>query len=241
VRINWRALLPYLCVVGMALVLVVLDQSGNSDRIDDLAREGAAREDQFCLLTERDHRQDVRSLRATYSYLLSLTPEERQSTLNQLVLRELPKTEVEAKTDAAPKLCDQPGRYGDRNVGLPEPDPRIPKRPPKLKRQIKQAQGGKAKASAKLNRADARVASVGTTEGYEAAETPGAQLEPSAPATTSTLPPPLGEPPGSTPTTTTPTIPDKPELPPLVPGLPVCPPGHLVPPSTLPSPPTLCP
>lgn len=131
-EVDWKAIIPYICVVAMAIALVTIDQRGNDARIEQIAREGAVREDQFCLLTERDHRQDVRTLRETYEYFLKLTPAELKQTINQVILSNVPKTETEAKTDSAPEVCDEPGKYGDKNVGLPEPDPKVPKRPKEL-------------------------------------------------------------------------------------------------------------
>ena len=84
--------------------------------------ESAERRDQTCNLFETDHLQDVRQLRATYRYLAGLPLEERTRPLTQAVLQGLPQLEREARADPAPDFCDEPF------VGLPEPDPVIPKR-----------------------------------------------------------------------------------------------------------------
>lgn len=89
-------------------------------------REGVERRDQSCRLFEGQHLADVRRLRRTYRYLLSLSATEREMALNQFVLRSLPQTEREARLDRAPDYCDEPG------VGRSEPDPVIPHRPAQL-------------------------------------------------------------------------------------------------------------
>lgn len=85
------------------------------------------RVDESCKISERGHLEDVRQLRQTYRYLLQLTPAERQQPLNRFIIGQLPRTEREARTDNAPSYCDRAG------VGLPEPDPVIPKRPKRLR------------------------------------------------------------------------------------------------------------
>jgi hypothetical protein len=81
------------------------------------------RRDQTCRLFERDHLADVERLRGTYKYLNGLAPVQFEDTLNQAILRQLPDLESEARVDSAPDYCDEDG------VGLPEPDPVVPKRP----------------------------------------------------------------------------------------------------------------
>jgi hypothetical protein len=204
----------------MACALVVLDQAGNSNRIDDLAKEGAKREDQFCLLVERAHRQDVRQLRSTYAYLISLPPEDIHSVLNQLVLRELPSTELKAHTDSAPKLCDEPGHYGDKNVGLPEPDPEVPKRPPQLDRLVKESQQGAVVGASQLKKALKRVAAQETAP---ARELPDVQPSGASSPTVTSPTVPLLPPQTTVPTTpTTPTIPTHTTTVPIPPVPPVC-------------------
>lgn len=89
--------------------------------------ERARRADQTCLLFERDYERNVMRLANTYSYLVALGPRERDSSLNRTVLAQLPDTEGAARTSKAPAYCDAPG------VGLPEPNPRLPERPPILR------------------------------------------------------------------------------------------------------------
>lgn len=109
-----------------------------------IEREGTRRRDQICLRDEREHLNAVNGLKLTYRYLGSLTQEQRRDPINALLLDQLPRTELEAKTDSAPPFCDQPGVKAERRyrlgkpggkppIGLPEPDPKIPKRPAALK------------------------------------------------------------------------------------------------------------
>lgn len=88
-----------------------------------LEHEAIQRRNASCQITERDQRDEVRSLEVTYDYLVGLTDKQRQTPLNKLIIKELPRAESEAKRDNAPKYCDEPG------VGLPEPDKKVPERP----------------------------------------------------------------------------------------------------------------
>jgi len=94
-------------------------------------QERVARSNQSCELFETDHLQDVQQLRQTYRYLISLTPEERQEPLNRFVLINLPDAEQQALVDRAPEYCDGEQPNGD-DIGLPEPDPKVPDRPAEL-------------------------------------------------------------------------------------------------------------
>lgn len=100
------------------------------------AQERNIRSDQACELFETDHLQDVQQLGQTYKYLASLTPEERNQSLNKFILINLPNTEQQALVDRAPEYCDGtvPGTGAD--IGLPEPDPKIPDRPAELVKAI---------------------------------------------------------------------------------------------------------
>jgi hypothetical protein len=91
-----------------------------------LDSESSERKHQNCQIFERNNLEAVARLRNTYRYLMELPPEERSSQLNRAVLRQLPEIEANARADAAPPYCD------DEGVGLDEPDPEIPARPPGL-------------------------------------------------------------------------------------------------------------
>jgi hypothetical protein len=97
-----------------------------------LDSEGAQRRDQSCRLFEADHLADVQRLKRTYEYLDRLPVREYGSTLTREIVRSLPTLEDEARADSAPDFCDEPGakaeKAGADPVGLPEPDPFIPKR-----------------------------------------------------------------------------------------------------------------
>jgi hypothetical protein len=101
--------------------------------VGDLKREGAERRDQTCTILETKQRSDVEALRRTYAYLAGLRPRELADPLNRAVLANLPNVVREAQTDDAPPYCDEKDDQG-RDIGLPEPDPVIPKRPPGLNR-----------------------------------------------------------------------------------------------------------
>lgn len=87
-------------------------------------REGRERRDQSCRQDERAHLADVVQLRRTYQFLLQYP----DSELAPAVMQSLPALEQDARVDKAPAWCDKPG------IGLKEPDPRIPKRPPELRK-----------------------------------------------------------------------------------------------------------
>ncbi len=99
----------------------------NHNNIDQIKTERTERTNQSCNISERKQQGDVRSLKLTYDYLVSLTPEQAREPLNALIYRELPRAEKEARLDDAPSFCDEPG------IGLPEPDPKVPERPQALK------------------------------------------------------------------------------------------------------------
>jgi hypothetical protein len=83
----------------------------------------AERRDQSCVADEREHKDNVDALKRTYLALDSPTTREQLGPgLVRLIVQMLPQAESAARTDQAPKYCDEPG------VGLPEPDPRPPDR-----------------------------------------------------------------------------------------------------------------
>lgn len=88
-------------------------------------REGLKRRDQLCLADENAHLRDVKKLRATYRFLLG-PPPPAPSSLVLAVRLGLSSQEADAR-DHAPDFCDEPG------IGLPEPDPIIPRRPKALR------------------------------------------------------------------------------------------------------------
>lgn len=119
--------LPWRRVAATALVLAAVACALTAYLFARLDGESAIRTDQVCRLFETDHLADVTRLRNTYAYLDALPAKERGAPLNRALLRQLPQLEDEAGTDQAPEFCDEPG------VGLPEPDPVLPKKPESLK------------------------------------------------------------------------------------------------------------
>lgn len=98
-------------------------QAQRADRLArKIAREGEKRRDQTCRIDERDHLGAVKRLRRTYGFLADLPRSEYGTNLTVAIVRQLPEVEREARQDVAPPFCDAPG------VGLPEPDPELPRR-----------------------------------------------------------------------------------------------------------------
>jgi hypothetical protein len=110
-----RNTLPYILAVAIAISGYV-----------GIHNEINVRSDQTCFLFESDHLADVVTLRETYKYIEALKPGERSATINKFILVNLPSQEREARADLAPTYCDT------MDLGLPEPDPVIPKRPAKV-------------------------------------------------------------------------------------------------------------
>jgi hypothetical protein len=111
--------------VGLALV----SGSRETDRAAALARAVTVAkqrtDDQFCLLAERQQRENIRALVGTYRYLKALKPDEADATLTAFILRQLPQTEARAVKNAAPDVCRRTG-YGLASI------PRIPSQRPSL-------------------------------------------------------------------------------------------------------------
>jgi hypothetical protein len=111
-------------LVGITFAVAGYVKAENA--IKQVVAEGAERRDQSCLHDEIDQRADVRGLRLTYKYIVKLTPRQRATPFNALLIQQLPRSEREAGRDDAPPFCDEPG------FGLPEPDQPIPDRPAEL-------------------------------------------------------------------------------------------------------------
>ena len=118
--------------IGIAAATSVIAAT-NTVNIEDFRKiqeqtnqEAIDRRDQSCSLFERQHLTEVNQLRDTYRYLESIPPENRSDPINKFIRSSLPEVERTAQVDRAPPYCDEPG------VGLPEPDPVLPKRPKAL-------------------------------------------------------------------------------------------------------------
>jgi hypothetical protein len=128
---RWRAVF-----IGLGAVLLVLTatsstvtwlQQSNVERNSASIRDLRRVDNQVCVLFERDELAAVVRLRNTYRYLLQLRPGEEDDPINRFVIVNLPVTEAEAKAANAPAYCDR--KRDKKDVGLPEPDPKFPKRP----------------------------------------------------------------------------------------------------------------
>lgn len=89
-----------------------------------VATDAKARVNESCIQSETRYDNAVERLASTYRYLVALPADERQTTLNQFIIKSIPQTEQDAKDSKAPTFCDKP------NTGLPEPNPIFPERPP---------------------------------------------------------------------------------------------------------------
>lgn len=122
-RINPIHAVLYVALFGGLLFGLARQQQS----VNDIERESVERRDQNCKIFETEHRREIKRLTDTYRYLVALPDAERGATINRFVLANLPNLEADARLDNAPAYCDKP------DVGLPEPDPRIPPRPKSLK------------------------------------------------------------------------------------------------------------
>jgi hypothetical protein len=127
ITVTLACMVPLLA--GGTLWAILENGTQNADlatQVRNLKREGAERRDQTCLLFEGQHLTEVKQLERTYEYLSGLSQAQLSEPLNRAVMLGLSAQEEEAK-DRAPAYCDVKG------VGLPEPDPVIPKRPEGLR------------------------------------------------------------------------------------------------------------
>lgn len=94
--------------------------------VAEIRAEGAHRRDQTCVIFERAHIDDVSQLQATYNFIGKMTAEDAQSNLNRTIILRLPDAERKAKSSTPPDYCRS------SHVGLKDPFPVIPSRPPGL-------------------------------------------------------------------------------------------------------------
>jgi hypothetical protein len=116
VRENWYRDLWLFAVSVFVYVAITGNQS-----------EAEKRRDANCVLFERNYAENVKQLQATYDYVAHLRASELGSSLNKAVILQLPDTERRASTSRPPHYCDPP------DVGLKDPVPMIPSRPPGLR------------------------------------------------------------------------------------------------------------
>lgn len=109
----------------------------NSVTIRQFIAESRARRDENCRIQEYEQAREVEDLRRTYEFLPKLIARDPDSVLVAASIQALPSLEEKARVDNAPGYCDEPGAAAEKRgappVGLPEPDPVIPKRPRSLR------------------------------------------------------------------------------------------------------------
>lgn len=97
----------------------------------NLKRETTERRGQACKLFESQHLEEVNHLKRTYKYLGTLPRKQYGTFLIKAIVAQLPEIEKTARIDSAPEYCDEPGAKAEAKgaapVGLPEPDPVLPK------------------------------------------------------------------------------------------------------------------
>lgn len=150
---RWRRLLVWWQRIGSTLVVAIAlgiaayavhiagKANDNAEeavtlakaQVRALALESLERRDQQCRISEQKQRADVDLLRQSYAFILHPPP--GLADLVPIALAQLAKTEKDARLDDAPPFCDAP------NVGEPEPDPVVPRRPKGIPEQT----GGKGK------------------------------------------------------------------------------------------------
>lgn len=122
-RPSWWDVITRTWLFGCTVFLVIFGVR-LEHAVNNFQREGQERRNQTCVIFERQQITNVRLLQNTYDFLLGLTPAQRHDPLNRFIRKQLPQTEAEARLDPSPPYCDEPG------AGLPEPDPKVPPRPP---------------------------------------------------------------------------------------------------------------
>ena len=88
-----------------------------------ILHESAVREDGQCRIFEKNQAQAVQQLEQAYLFMAG---RREDAELYDLAYTRLPELELEAVANHAPNYCD------DKGVGLDEPDPVLPERPPLL-------------------------------------------------------------------------------------------------------------
>jgi hypothetical protein len=101
----------------------------SSQTVHKLDQEAEIRRSQTCETFEGAYSEQIRRLENTYVFLLLPGIRQRSPDLFDFALRELPTLEQGAKSDDDPFGPRVPAYCDDPNVGLPEPDPKVPRRP----------------------------------------------------------------------------------------------------------------
>jgi hypothetical protein len=105
----------------------------SAETVAKLDQEAEVRRSQTCETFEGAYAEQVRRLENTYGFLLLPGIRQRSPDLYDFAIRELPTLERGAKSDDDPFGPRVPAYCDDPNVGLPEPDPEVPRRPDGLR------------------------------------------------------------------------------------------------------------
>jgi hypothetical protein len=98
-----------------------------------IQNEADVRRSQTCESFESAYAEQIRRLENTYVFLTLPGIKERSPDLYALALRELTALETAARKDSDPFGPRVPDYCDDEGVGLPEPDPKVPRRPADLR------------------------------------------------------------------------------------------------------------
>lgn len=146
VRNNWwhrnqSGIVGFLCGAVLALVLLcAYFVKANHDTIAKIEDESTQRRDQSCRGWEKAHAQEIKELKRSYAFYRDPSPALKPLLDNPISLIVLRERVRNAQSDQdqfgqfVPKYCDEPG------VGVKEPDPKVPKTPPRITRLLEQAQ-----------------------------------------------------------------------------------------------------
>ena len=136
-----------LIILGACLligVVLIIFYSQLQSGIDDINRERKERINQACLGYEAQHFEEVKELKRTYKIYLD-PPPELNALINNPVLLEGLKDQIQAAQNDqdqfgvfVPPYCDE------KNVGRPEPDPKVPETPQVIKDLLSSTNGKEA-------------------------------------------------------------------------------------------------
>lgn len=76
-------------------------------------KDSKVRRDQSCTVSERNYQRNVDGVKLTYKYLSSLPTDEARTSLNQLIIKQLPETIQDAEFSKPAPYCLEKG------IGLP--------------------------------------------------------------------------------------------------------------------------
>lgn len=108
--------------IGCAIGIWQSRQAGEDAQraIANSNKDTFIRLDESCTQKERQWTSTVHSIQITYNYLEELSPKQIADPLNQLIIRELPRTYKEAKFNKPISACKEKG------IGLDKPIESLP-------------------------------------------------------------------------------------------------------------------